>query len=303
MLARQMRRAQLVELVLYGALAAWMHARGWSAPAALLLVPAMALGSRFVVVCTMHLLAWIHRSPRADSERIAIPTGLLMLLREYGAFVAMSLLYTPWEALFVRPDPAVDTKGELPVVLVHGFFVNRGCWRPLVRRQDEEGVAPVFAPDCRSHMATIECFEEDLHAAIERISGRGARRVAIVAHSMGGLAARLYLARRGAGRVAKLITIGSPHHGTRLAPWGMGPNARQMEPGSRFLMELEAREGDQPKPPTLSIYSPHDDMVMPQDSSRLAWARNVPLAGHGHLSLFGAPEVAHLVIEELRRRG
>jgi pimeloyl-ACP methyl ester carboxylesterase len=37
---------------------------------------------------------------------------------------------------------------------------------------------------------------------------------------MGGLVARAYLARHGAGRVAKLVTMGSPHHGTSLARLG-----------------------------------------------------------------------------------
>lgn len=303
MLARQMRRAQLVELALYGAFALWLHARGWSAAAALAMVPALVLGTRFIIVCAMHALAWIHRRPRAPEERIGAWRAVAMLLREYRAFTAMSLLYTPWEHRFVRADPPHDAPGRLPVVLVHGYFVNRGCWRPLLRRLEEAGIAPVFVPDCRSHLATIEAFEEDLNAAIERVGGPAGRKVAIVAHSMGGLAARLYLARRGGARVAKLVTIGSPHHGTRLAPWGLGPNARQMIPGSRFLADLEAREARQPRPPTLSIYSLHDDMVMPQDSSRLDWARNVGLPGHGHISLFGAPEVARLVAEELRRSG
>jgi triacylglycerol lipase len=301
MLAREIRRAQLVELALYGALALWLHARGWSAAAALLLVPALVLGTRFVIVCGMHVLAWIHRKPRAAGERIGLLDAAVMFLREYRAFMALNLLYTPWEERFVRADPPWDASGAMPVVLVHGYFANRGCWRPFVQAIEEAGIAPVFIPDCRSHFATIDRFEEDLNAAIERIAGAGGRRVAIVAHSMGGLAARLYLARRGSARVAKLITIGSPHHGSRFASWGMGANARQMEPGSSFLAQLEAREAGTPKPPTLSICSAHDTMVTPQDSSHLAWGRNVVLPGYGHVSLFAAPEVARLVIEELRR--
>ncbi|HET9576936.1 MAG TPA: alpha/beta fold hydrolase [Usitatibacter sp.] len=293
MLARQMRRAQLVELALYVAVAAWLRSRGWGLAAAALAVPALALGIRLAIVCGLYALAW----PR---ERLSPGAWAAMLLREYRALVAMNLLYTPWEASFVRPDPADDAPGGLAVVLVHGYFVNRGCWKPLLPHLEAARIGPVFVPNCRSHLAPIERFEEDLHAAIERASGGGARRVALVAHSMGGLAARLYLARRGGSRVAKLITLGSPHHGTRIARWGIGPNARQMEPGSAFLEALEAAEAGRPGPPTLSIGSTHDDMIAPQASSPLEWARNVALRGCGHVSLLGAGKVAQLVVEELQ---
>ncbi|HET7402289.1 MAG TPA: alpha/beta fold hydrolase, partial [Usitatibacter sp.] len=224
-------------------------------------------------------------------------------LREWLAFLAMALVYVPWEQRWLRPDPPDDAPGAMPVVLVHGYFVNRGCWRGFVHALEARGVGPVYAPNCRSHWAPIERFEEELHAAIERICGGGTRRVVLVAHSMGGLAARLYLARRGSARVARLVTIGSPHRGTWLAPWGLGANARQMRPGSEFLRELAAREAGLDHPEALSIYSMHDDMIAPQDASRLEWSRNVALRGYGHISLFHAPEVLQLVLEEMRAAG
>ena len=298
-----MRRAQGAELALYATIAWWAHHRGWSAAASVALVPALVLGTRFVGVASMYAISWAHRAPRSADERIGVLGGPAAFLREWVAFLAMALVYVPWERHWLRPDPPDDAPGAMPVVLVHGYLVNRGCWRGFVRALEARGVGPVYAPNCRSHMAPIERFEEDLHAAIERISGSGVRRVALVAHSMGGLAARLYLARRGSARVARLVTIGSPHRGTWLAPWGAGANARQMRPGSEFLRELAAREAALHHPDALSIYSMHDDMIAPQDASRLEWARNVALRGYGHISLFGAPEVVQIVVDELRRPG
>jgi len=55
----------------------------------------------------------------------------------------------------------------------------------------------------------------------DAIAGLDARRVNIIAHSMGGLDARLAVARLGlATRVASLTTIGTPHRGTPLADIG-----------------------------------------------------------------------------------
>ena len=48
----------------------------------------------------------------------------------------------------------------------------------------------------------------------------------LIGHSMGGLVARACMRRYGAKGVAKLIALGSPHHGTRLARFGPGRNAQ-----------------------------------------------------------------------------
>jgi triacylglycerol esterase/lipase EstA (alpha/beta hydrolase family) len=101
----------------------------------------------------------------------------------------------------------------------------------------------------------------------------------LVGHSMGGLVSRAYLRRNGKARVAKLVTLGTPHRGSQLAKLGMGENGRQMVPGSAWLGGLNA-SGAVPLPAaTVSIYSCHDNYVMPQDSSVLEGAKIVPLAG------------------------
>jgi hypothetical protein len=62
-----------------------------------------------------------------------------------------------------------------------------------------------------------------------------------------------------------------------------------------------ARSGPAGLPaPITSIYSCHDNFVAPQDSSVLDGAKNVPLAGIGHLSLLFSARVAALVEAELR---
>jgi triacylglycerol esterase/lipase EstA (alpha/beta hydrolase family) len=117
---------------------------------------------------------------------------------------------------------------------------------------------------------------------------------------MGGLAARHYIREHGAGRVAKLVTIASPHHGTMLAAMGLGLNAREMHRGSAFLESLSANEAAHPPDvDATSIYSPHDNLVSPQDTSRLAWARNVAIPGVGHVHLLSCERTFELVLDEL----
>jgi triacylglycerol esterase/lipase EstA (alpha/beta hydrolase family) len=117
---------------------------------------------------------------------------------------------------------------------------------------------------------------------------------------MGGLGARTYLCRHGAARVAKLITIASPHHGTVHARFGAGDNARQMLRGSPFLAELCAKEGSRgPECGVVSIYTPHDNLVAPQETSRLPWAKNIAIPGRGHVDILRSPELVSILLGEL----
>jgi triacylglycerol esterase/lipase EstA (alpha/beta hydrolase family) len=117
---------------------------------------------------------------------------------------------------------------------------------------------------------------------------------------MGGLASRLYLCKRGADRVARLITIASPHRGTVHALLGAGENARQMERASKFLEALCTKEGEEgPACRVTSIYTPHDNLVAPQDTSVLPWANNIALPGLGHLDILSSQALEDALIREL----
>jgi triacylglycerol esterase/lipase EstA (alpha/beta hydrolase family) len=151
-------------------------------------------------------------------------------------------------------------------------------------------------------LSSIEDFAGMLHVEIERIATACAQdRVILVCHSMGGLAAREYLRTHGSARLARLITIASPHHGTALAAVGIGANAREMRRGGDFLARLEAFEAKgTARVDTVSVYSLHDNLVAPQDTSHLPWARrNVALTGLGHLTIIDHPATFAVLREEL----
>jgi triacylglycerol lipase len=94
----------------------------------------------------------------------------------------------------------------LPVQLGYSYF--RGIPEALRARGHVVHVVTV------SPTASIELRAKQLVDQIERID----QRVNIIAHSMGGLDARLAISRFGLHeRVASLTTIGTPHHGTPLA--------------------------------------------------------------------------------------
>ena len=175
MLARWIRAAQLLELLACLSAAAWLRAaHGWSLPAIVVGVAAWFAGVRLLLVVVSMLLGWAFRSPRPPEQRIGFAGVPRLVFGEWRAFLAFNLLHLPWENLVLRPDAAPRPMDRLPVLLVHGYFANRGCFSALVRRLEAAGAGPVFVPDFRSWFAPIETFEEQLHAQIPELSPEAA---------------------------------------------------------------------------------------------------------------------------------
>jgi len=297
MTARILRLALAVELLFYAFVAGYVGRElGWSeaqSAGAMLLV---MLGTRAGVIAVTFAYGWTYRSPRPTGLQIGVPAALRMILAEYAAFLALFVLIQPFERWFMGAERVRRAaKGEMPVLLVHGYCCNRGVWWRLRRRVEQAGFC-VATVNLEPMYGSIDDYVEPLHRRIEALCAEtGAQRVALVAHSMGGMACRAYLARHGAARAAKLVTLGSPHHGSEIARIGLGRNARQVEPGSAWLRALE-QKGFPAGLPLACLYSAHDNFVMPQDSNRLEGADNRPFAGVGHLEMmFSRPIGAALV--------
>ena len=302
MLTRLVRTSLAIELAAWVGVAAALHAAlgiGWFSLAGGILLA--MLGARFALVCLTTFLGWLFRSPRAAAHSLG-PLGLARLVAsEYRALLVDNFWYLPFDSLALRRDPPYESRGPTPVVLVHGYLSNRGYWAPMVRWLEARGVGPVFVPTYRAIFSSVERGAAELHAEIERIAAGGTPRVVLVCHSMGGLVARRYLQEHGGGRVSRLVTIASPHNGTVLSRMGIGEHARQMRERSSFLEALSRAEAaGAPTVPAASIYSVHDNLVAPQETSRLPWARNVALAGVGHVGILSHEPVFALVLEELR---
>lgn len=245
---------------------------------ALLLLGSAAFGA-WVAMAALGAIAL----PVALSYAVAgLRTGKGALL-EYAMTAWTCLVALPFPSAWVPRDPP-RAEGR-PVLLVHGFFCNRGAWWFLARRLRAAGFR-VHAVDLEPVCAGIDDYAALLRDRIDGVLAlTGEQRIPVVCHSMGGLAMRAYLRAHGRGKVSRLVTLGSPHHGTRHALLGPGRNARQMETGSVWLRELETWERDHALPPTTSIYSLDDNIVAPQDSPLMPDATNVELRGIGHLSL------------------
>ena len=250
-----------------------------------------------LLVSLWFTLSWIWRTPRPPEFRLGPAACARLFLGEVGA-VALSWPLLVAHRLLIA-DP-VAAPGRRPLLLVHGVGVNDGVWFALRRNLWRRGLGPVYTINYGPPLAGIEHFAGQLAARIEAICAvTGAERVALIAHSMGGLVARAYLRRFGAARVEQLITIGTPHHGSMLAYTFPGCCLAQMHPGNPWLVELNREESGRAPVPITSIWSRHDSMVAPQGSSVLRNAENIALVGIAHNALLGEKAVVELVATEV----
>jgi pimeloyl-ACP methyl ester carboxylesterase len=216
------------------------------------------------------------------------------VLREAGALLVQGLLY-PFgrKAAPPRPERRPDIR---TVVLVHGLGANRGIFYPLqwyLRRFGHRRIRAINLGRARSVQALSLRLKRDLDATVK------GGRIAIVAHSLGGLVARHYVqALGGARRVELLITLGTPHLGTHASTFIPTHLLHQLRPDSRFIQELNAL----PWPEETGLYcigGDEDICVLPREAALLPGAAGGLLPGVGHHGLLLSPRAFARVAEAL----
>jgi len=239
---------------------------------------------------------------RRDKRSLPLGNSLAALASEVKARVISYNWSQPFHRWAMGCDPLGGKHGT-PILLVPGFFSNRGMWVHFRQRLAGAKVGPVYTVTLEPMTGSIDAMVASLEGRIEEIRrATGREKIILVAHSMGGLVARAYLVQVGTAYIASLITLGSPHHGTRLAGLGWFECAQQMKyqgPWLETLADMEAAEP--PRLPTLSIYTLNDDLVYPPESGVLEWAENVPVSAVGHVGLMYSEPVANRVIAAIRK--
>ena len=295
MISRWLLRALAAEFLL---LAAVIGGATTFAPASLLWAFAglilVNLGLAAATYAVLRLVATARRPRRTDGARRCWRSAAGEVLALFASFA----LLQPFERWWMGAEPSGPASaGRIPVLLVHGYLCNRGAWWWMRRRLRARNYM-VATINLEPPLASIDALATQLSGRIDAVLAlTGAAQVVLVTHSMGGLVARAYLQRCGAGRVAALVTLGAPHHGTEAARLGCGQNARQMQPGGPWLQALEA--GPLPGVPCASIWSPADEFLLPPETARLASARATVLSDLGHLAMLYSPAVLACVVAEL----
>jgi triacylglycerol lipase len=252
-----------------------------------------------------------------DSERVLSSLAparrrLVLVLVALVALlaVAAAILLPRWLGDPRRP---VDQSVLGPVLVVHGYGGTPETMNTLVEAIEDSGrdAEAVWLPDNNEGDLTVAA--QALDAAVQEAMQRtGASSVDLVGYSAGGIVSRVWAASdSGVNKVRRVLTLGSPHHGTTLADLGTTVTSdctvacQQMTTGSDLLRQLNAGDETPVGPTWVSIWSEQDETVTPPETSRLEGALNIPVqsvcpeAEVSHNQLPNLPLMMNLVVAEL----
>jgi triacylglycerol esterase/lipase EstA (alpha/beta hydrolase family) len=217
-------------------------------------------------------------------------------LAEWGMSAALSAARP---AGFFRL-PGARTKGPRPIILLHGYAMNRANFLPLAYRLAGAGLGPIFGFEYWT-LGRIVAASRQLGWFVDEVRAQtGASEVDLVGHSMGGVVARYYVTLAGGDAAVKnLVTLGSPHAGTDVSRVGIGHPTRELVLGSKLLARLAAAPQPQHTRMTL-VWSRGDALVPGRRQVALPNTEVIMYDDLGHVSLLGSRRVANDIIARLR---
>jgi triacylglycerol lipase len=190
----------------------------------------------------------------------------------------------------------------VPVLLVPGWFDTGEDVAVLGGRLRAAGwpadhvVAVTFAHPTGSN----HDHAREIALAVDSLLARtGSERVDVIAHSMGGLATRLYL-REHPGRVRRVVFLATPHRGTWAAYFAFGEGRAEMLPGSDFLRDLNTGPPVPPGVEAFTVRTLLETHVLPGESATLPGVPGWTVCCDTHWSLKRDPAVFEVVRSFLR---
>lgn len=217
------------------------------------------------------------------------PTKMQLFRAWWGEVLAAPAVFL-WRQPFRthrEPDHVTSVEPRAHgVVLVHGFVCNRAFWNPWMRVLRAENV-PFIAVNLEPLFCPIDDYSDCIEQAVASMQAATNLPVVLVGHSMGGIAIRAWMARASGAdaHVRRVVTIGSPHHGTWLARYGRTRNGRQMRQKSPWLATLASRENAARYSLFTCFFGHCDNIVFPAESAVLPGARNVHVAATAHVDM------------------
>ena len=201
-----------------------------------------------------------------------------------------------------------------PVVLVPGYGGSTTGVTALatyLRRQGKDATVFDLPGNGRGDLGAQA---RSLGSTVDRVLARtNAQSVDVIGYSAGGVVARLWVRDDGgAGKARRVVSLGSPQHGTEVASLagsvlpGACPTAcRQLATDSTLLAGLNAGDETPTGPSFVSMWTTHDDVVLPPSSARLDGAVNLTVQSVcaddpvKHSGLPTDPTVQAIVLAEL----
>ncbi len=268
----------------------------------------------FATTALMHLIRFYEETAADGANGIRKPLSLARLTRGLSAWAreaGVNLLLIPLHVQGWLPRGRLrqgswlpierEVRFGCPVLVVPGYGMTRGTLS-LLRRRLEEAQRPALAIDLplwKPFPALVEALH---NAAMELKRATGSEKIDLVCHSRGGLVATWWIQHGGGeAHVERIVCLGSPIQGTKIAAFAMGPSALDMFPGSRTVREVAAKPLD-PGVRWFAVNGGADGLMVPPGTDELpAPGYNVRVPGVGHNGLLLSATVWKAIHILLRR--
>ncbi len=187
---------------------------------------------------------------------------------------------------------------KTPVVLVAGIYAGGRSLLPMKKFLESKGWSVYLAPE-KKNFEVVPILAKRLEKQIQNIP---AKKVQIIAHSMGGITTLNALQNpKTLAKVSQVITLGSPLQGCKfgsVAFWEKGKNQKYLALDSKDIAEVNSNLKINKK--IRALHSCFDEIVFPKKITEIKGAKeNTEIPTYGHVGLILAKRTWREVLKRL----
>ncbi|SHN50096.1 lipase family alpha/beta hydrolase [Desulfovibrio litoralis] len=207
-----------------------------------------------------------------------------LIWRVIETFVSWIVVYLMYPFVRLLAKPLVDKNGKKPpLILVHGLFHNASTWFFYKLWFKKAGYTRVHLYSYPVHGKELWGLTKYLEKAVSEVESLyPGEKPILIGMSLGGLMIRGWMSetdprvenrengttKTNHDRIRAVITLGTPHSGSKLAAFGIEKTSRSLSPSGPFFKELVAKESITKSEwiPKIALYSLADNLVLPTDN-------------------------------------
>jgi len=188
------------------------------------------------------------------------------------------------------------------ILLIHGIFNTGRCFNTMRRHFEQQGYV-VHSPSLKPSwgFAELKNLSELVDVYIDQNIPTDVP-IHIIGYSMGGLVLRYHLQQQKCmNRYLSFTTVSSPHNGTHNAWLLPLDGVKDMRQQSKFIESLEEKDhriAEHCKP--LSLWTPFDLIILPQNSSEWSIAQNEKFIVSMHPAMIRSSKVIRRIMDHLK---
>lgn len=225
----------------------------------------------------------------------------IILFKEF--FYFLRTIFSSFLSIFSIESVDKINEKDTPILLIHGYLNYSSVWLFHLKRLKKKGYSAIYTINLGSPFLSIEEYGKKVEKKAQQIAKDLKRKdLILIGHSMGGLVASYYASFLASGTVKKVITLGSPFKGTKMAKIGIGKCSREMETNSLFLEKLRKNIENSPDIHFFHLGTTKDQIILPYTSAFLGdqTSRHCVLDEMGHVGLLYSDRVSEEIDRWIR---